>query len=224
MKGAMVIAVAAMVAAAGVANAENGLAFVVRPGLLINAAQVGYKTDNFFIGGGLEFASASWSNSYESVRHDTMVHPETTYTYKSASKIGASVFLPQVAAKYFWGGAAADKEGGFARPFVGASLFYSIASASATTTYNDSTYSDTTTSRALQGILGGNLGGTVSFGGEYYIARSLSLSAEFGMRYLFGDGNTKYHYENYSGPEDVSIKDQLGLGFTYTTLGLNFYF
>jgi hypothetical protein len=137
----MVVTVVAMVAAAGMANAEGGLAFSVRPGLLINATQVGYKTDNFFIGGGLEFASASWSNSYESVQHDTTVFPETTYTYKYGSKIGASVFLPQVAAKYFWGGAAAaDKDGGYARPFVGASVFYSIASINVTMTDDDSTY------------------------------------------------------------------------------------
>ena len=225
MRSAMVVAVAAIVAAAGMANAEGGLAFSVRPGLLINAAQVGYKTDNFFIGGGLEFASASWSNSYESVQHDTTVFPETTYTYKYGSKIGASVFLPQVAAKYFWGGAAAaGKDGGYARPFVGATMFYSIASASATTTNGDSTYKDTATSRSLQGILGGNLGGTVSFGGEYYISHSLSLSAEFGVRYLFGGTDVKYHYDGYSGPEDVAMKDKLGLGFTSTTLGLNFYF
>jgi len=225
MKGAMVVAVAAIVAATGMANAEGGLAFSVRPGLLINAAQVGYKTDNFFIGGGLEFASASWSNSYEGTQHDTTVFPETTYTYKYGSKVGASVFLPQVAAKYFWGGAeAATKDAGYARPFVGASLFYSIAMANATTTNDNSTYKDTATSRALQDILGGNLGGTVAFGGEYYISHSLSLSAEFGVRYLFGGTDVKYHYDNYSGPDDVAMVDKLGLGFTYTTLGLNFYF
>jgi hypothetical protein len=225
MRVAMVVTVVAMVAATSVANAEGGLAFTVRPGLLINAAQVGYKTDNFFIGGGLEFASASWSNSYESVQHDTTVFPETTYTYKYGTKIGASIFLPQVAAKYFWGGAAAaDEDGGYARAFVGASLFYSIASVGITMTDDDSTYKDTATSRSLQGILGGNLGGTVSFGGEYHISHGLSLSAEFGVRYLFGDTDVKYHYDNYSGPEDIAMKDKLGLGFTHTTLGLNFYF
>ena len=224
MRVAMVVAIVATVAA-GVANAEGGLAFTVRPGLLINAAQIGYKTDNFFIGGGLEFASASWSNSYERVQHDTTVFPETTYTYKYGSKIGASVFLPQVAAKYFWGGAAAgSREGGYARPFVGASLFYSIASVSVTQTDDDSTYKDTATSRSLKDIMDGNLGGTVSFGGEYYISHSLSLSAEFGVRYLFGGTDVKYHNDYYSGPEDVAMAEKLGLGFTYTTLGLNFYF
>ncbi len=225
MRGAMVVAVAAMVAAVHVANAEGGLAFTVRPGLLINAAQVGYSTDNFFIGGGLEFASASWSSSEERVQHDTTVFPETTYTYRHGTKVGASVFLPQVAAKYSWGGAtAAGRDGGYARPFVGASLFYSIASASVTTTDEDSTYKDTTTSRSLRDVLDGNLGGTVSFGGEYYISHSLSLSAEFGVRYLFGGTDVKYHNDYYNGYEDVALKDQLGLGFTYTTLGLNFYF
>jgi len=223
MRYAVVVVAVAMVAAAGVANAE-GLAFAVRPGLLINAAQVGYKGDNFFVGGGLEFASASWSNSYERVHHDTL-DPETTYTYKYGTSTKASVFLPQVAAKYFWGGGGdGEREAGYARPFVSTSLFYSIASVGVTRTADDSTYSDTTTSRSVQAILDGNLGGTTSFGGEYYISRNLSLSAEFGVRYLFGSSDVKYRYNDYSGPDEVAMKDKLGLGFTYTTLGLNFYF
>lgn len=219
-------AVAAIVIMAAVAAAgANGLAFSVRPGLIINAAQVGYKGDNYFIGGGLEFASASWTDNYQSTEYDTMVYPETSYVYKYGSSLKASVFLPQVAAKYFWGGTEGDERGGgFARPFVGATVFYSIATASVTNTDSDSTWKDTVTSNELQGVLGGNLGGTLSFGGEYYFTRSLSLTGEFGVRYLFGGTSEKYRNDLYNGYENVNASDKLGLGFTYTTLGLNFYF
>ena len=91
-------------------------------------------------------------------------------------------------------------------------------------TDGDSTYADTSASKSLKDVLDGNFGGTLSFGGEYYIARGLSLSAEFGTRFLFGGTDIKYRYDNYQGPEEVALKEKLGLGFTYTTLGLNFYF
>jgi hypothetical protein len=73
--------------------------------------------------------------------------------------------------------------------------------------------------------LGGNLGGTVSFGGEYYFSRHLALDGEFGVRYLFGNvGQTYRENEYYHGYDDVTQRERLGLGLTYTTLGLSFYF
>lgn len=221
------VAMALVIAmAVGAVHAEGGLAFCVRPGLLINAAHIGYKTDNLFVGGGLEFASASWNENQTKTVTDTFPESETTYTYKSGTKMDASVFLPQIAAKVFFGGGNEEsgQGGGFARPYLGLSAFYSLAMVSTSTTYGDSTYKDTMTSRMLQDVLGGNLGGTVSFGGEYYIARSLSLSAEFGARFLFGGIDQKYHHDYYYQYEDGVLKSKLGLGLTYTTLGLNFYF
>jgi hypothetical protein len=201
-------AVALVIALAVVAAyAEGGLAFCVRPGLIVNAAQIGYKTDNLFVGAGLEFASVSVSAK------------STSESYTYTSKYGVSVFLPQVAARAFFGRIGAEaSEAGFARPYGGASLFYSIAGASITSSDGATTWRDTTTEKLVKNVLGGKLGGTVSFGGEYYIARSLSLGAEFGIRYLLGG----VKYESYYGSETMSAS--LGLGFTYTTLGLNFYF
>lgn len=213
--------------AVGAVYAQGGLALCVRPGMLINAAHIGYKSDMFFIGGGLEFASASWKDDETRTVNDTGPYSETTYTVKYVTKMDASVFLPQVAAKVFFGGGGSEDGGqaaGSVRPYLGASAFYSLAMVSASTTYDDSTYKDTTTSRMLQDVLGGNLGGTVSFGGEYYISSSFAFSAEFGARFLFGGIDQKYHYDNYNGYQDVAMKSKLGLGLTYTTLGLNFYF
>jgi hypothetical protein len=214
--------------AVGAVYAQGGLALCVRPGMVINAAHIGYKSDMFFIGGGLEFASASWTDNETRTVRDSGGGWDTTYTNKYATKMEASVFLPQVAAKVFFGGSGSEEGGqaaGSVRPYVGASAFYSLAMVSSSTTYDDSTYKDTTTSRMLQDVLGGNLGGTVSFGGEYYISRSFAFSAEFGARYLFGGISQKSHYDYYSGYyEDVVMKSKLGLGLTYTTIGLNFYF
>jgi hypothetical protein len=192
--------------AVGAVHAEGGLAFCMRPGLLINAAHIGYKTDNLFVGAGLEFASASVSTKYTS----------ESYTY--TDKVGVSVFLPQVAARVFFGHIGEEASGaGYARPYGGASLFYSIAGASITGSDGETTWRDTTSERLIKDVLGGNVGGTVSFGGEYYIARSLSLGGEFGMRFLFGGTKYESYYEE-------TTTASLGLGFTYTTLGLNFYF
>ena len=201
----MAAAVLVIVVAAGAVHAQGGLAFCLKPGLLINAAHIGYKTDNLFVGAGLEFASASVSTKY------------TSESYTDTYKVGVSVFLPQVAARMFFGSIGEEASGaGYARPYAGASLFYSIAGASITRTDGETTWRDTTDERMVKDVLGGNVGGTVSFGGEYYIARSLSLGGEFGMRFLFG--GTKYE-SSYS-----TQTASLGLGFTYTTLGLNFYF
>jgi hypothetical protein len=218
------IAVAAIVVAAGAASAKDGLAFSLRPGLRVNAAQVGYKWNNFFFGGGLEFATASWTDYYETVYHDTTVFPETTFTYRQGREENASVFLPQVAARYYWGGET-GREAGFARPYVGVSAFFSLAAVSITRTGIDSIWKDDPASRLVQDSLGGNLGGTVAFGGEYYFSRHLALNGEFGVRYLFGNvGQTYRENEYYHGYDDVTQRERLGLGLTYTTLGLSFYF
>lgn len=205
MRREVAAVVLVVILAAGSAYAEGGLAFCVKPGLLINAAHIGYKADNLFVGGGLEFASVSVSTK------------STSESYTYTSNVGVSVFLPQVAARMFFGNIGEEASGvGYARPYGGASLFYSIAGASITTSDGETTRRDTTDERMIRDVLGGNVGGTVSFGGEYYIARSLSLGGEFGVRFLFG--GTKY--EGYS----YTSTSSLGLGFTYTTLGLNFYF
>ena len=205
MRRTVAVVALVVVLATGAIYAEGGLAFCVKPGLLINAAHIGYKTDNLFVGAGLEFASASVSTKY------------TSESNTSTSKYDVSVFLPQAAARMFFGRIGGESsEAGFARPYGGASLFYSIAGASITSSDGETTWRDTTAESSVKDVLGGNLGGTVSFGGEYYIARSLSLGGEFGIRYLFG--GTKYE-SSYS-----TQTASLGLGFTYTTLGLNFYF
>jgi len=224
MKRSMMFAVVALGIVVTSASAQGGLGLCLKPGFIINAAHIGYQSDKLFIGGGLEFASASWSSSYEHTSHDTWGGQETTYTSKGSDKLDVSVFLPQVAAKAFLGSVGEASEAGYARPYLWGSLFYSLAMAKATSSYNDSTFHDTLTERNVRDLLGGNLGGALAFGGEYFIARSLSLSGEFGARFFFGDTKEESHYNSYYGDDIYKNTAKLGLGFTYTTLGLNFYF
>jgi hypothetical protein len=208
-------AVVATIAIACVAvQADPGLAFSVKPSMLLNAAHVGYSTDNFFIGGGLEFASVSLSSEY------TYEYPEGE-EYTGKSKTDVSVFLPQVAARVNLMSIGGDtQDAGYARPFFGAVLFYSIATASITGSYGETTQHDTIMEKNVTDLLGGNIGGTVAFGGEYFIARALSLSGELGVRCVFGGASSEYEGYEYT----YVSSEQLGLGFTYTALGLNFYF
>lgn len=194
-------------------QAQPGLAFSVKPGLVLNAAQIGYKADNFFLGGGLEFASVSFSTS--------IIYEDESGTSRYSDKFDVSVFLPQVAARAYFGSIGSEsREAGYARPFAGASLFYSLACASVTESDGETTRHDTTMEKTIRDLLGGNLGGTLVFGGEYYIARGLALSGEFGVRYLFGGAKSTYDYYDYK----YTVQSKLGLGVTYTALGLNFYF
>ena len=187
---------------------ESGLALSVKPGMMINAAHIGYKTGSLFAGFGLEFGSVSVESktTYKDTVNDS--------TYVSSSKNDATVFLPQLATKIFFG--EASSEGTGAVPYIWLSVFYSVAMTKVT--YGGE--SDTIAAREMRDLLGGNLGGAIAFGGEYNFSSNFSLSGEFGVRLLFGGTKTKYN--SYYG--ERIYEDKLGLGFTYTAMGLNFYF
>jgi len=222
MKRLTILLLVGICAVAGTTWAQSGLGLSIKPGFIINAAHIGYKSDNLFIGGGLEFASASLSANFERTYKDTWGPRDTTITEKYGTKVDASVFLPQVAVKALLGGPGEEdgNERGYARPYIWGSVFYSLASVKSSFTYGDSTKHDTLTEKIAGDILGGNLGGTVAIGGEYYIAKSLSLSGEFGCRFLFGGIKQEFRDEYSSYVNDVTKLDgKLGLGVTYTTWG-----
>lgn len=208
MRRMLAVAAVAIVAAVGVVHAEGGFGMCLRPGLLVNAAQFGYKADNLFVGVGLEFATVGWSSK--------STYTESTYSYNFTSKYGVSVFLPQVAAKYYFG----TNGEGEVRPYASASLFYTLAGASITTSDGQTTVRDTSAERQMRDALGGNVGGTIAFGGEYLFTPHFSIGGEFGCRMLFGGTSSKYSGMGYSSVSSAS----LGLGVVYTALGLNFYF
>lgn len=206
-KATAMILVIAIAAAA--AHAQGGFAFCAKPGMLVNAAQFGYKSDALFAGVGLEFASVGVSSKSS--------HTDSSYSYEYSSKVDVSVFLPQLAFRYFFSPTAA----GEVRPYAAASVFYSLSSVRIQTTDGETTVRDTSAERTLGDVLNGNVGGTLGFGGEYFFSENFSLGGEFGCRALFGgvsDESSGY----YSGTYKYDYN--LGLGVVYTALGLNFYF
>jgi len=203
------VAVVGVVLAAGSVYAQGGFAFCAKPGMLVNAAQFGYKSDALFAGVCLEFASIGVSTKSSYV--------DSSYSYEYTSKIDVSLFLPQLAFKYFFSPTAA----GEVRPYAAASVFYSLSSVRIQTTDGETTVRDTSAERTLGDVLNGNVGGTIAFGGEYFFSEDFSLGGEFGCRALFG-GVSEESSGYYSGTYKYSYN--LGLGVVYTALGLNFYF
>jgi hypothetical protein len=210
----MMAAVAVLIIlAVGSADAQGGFALCVKPGMLVNAAQVGYKSDNLFAGVGCEFITAGLTSKYS--EHDG------SFSYNSTQKYDISMFLPQVALRYFFEGTGGEGGGGGeVRPYVTASAFYTLGSAKVSWSDGQTTTHDTLTERQLQDLLTGNVGGTVAFGGEYFFSPNFSLGGEFGCRWLSGGVKSSSGYEGYS----YVSSNSLGLGVVYTALGLNFYF
>jgi hypothetical protein len=207
-----------IVIGAGSASAQAGFALCVKPGMLVNAAHVGYKTDNLFAGVGCEFATVGLNS--KQTQTDSTYSPPTVYT--RTDKYDVSLFLPQVALRYFFGGTGEGETGtgGEVRPYAAASAFYSLSAARISSSDGETTVRDTSAERQLRDALDGNIGGTVAFGGEYFFVPGFSIGGEFGCRLLFGGQKSSYAEEGYS----YVSANTFGLGVVYTALGLNFYF
>jgi hypothetical protein len=207
MKYIVAVTIIIGVALATNLNAQSSsLAFCVKPGMLVNGAHFGYKTDMLFAGVGLEFGSVSVNSKYRVTYGDT--------TYEDKSKTNASVFLPQICARVYLGNNTQEEPG--IRPYVWLSVFYSIATAKVT--YNDQP--EIEAEKEIKDLLGGNYGGSLAFGSEYYFSPHFSIGGEFGIRTLFGGTKSEYTGSSYTYTDEVN----LGLGLTYTAFGLNFYF
>jgi hypothetical protein len=143
------------------------------------------------------------------------------------TKTDASIFLPQVAARFFFGGGGEGgsfgmgaEGGGEVRPYAAVSAFYSLSSARVSESDGVTTVRDTAYERQLNDMLTGNFGGTVAVGGEYFFVPGFSIGGEFGCRMLFGSQSESSYY--WSGSQVTT--ESFGLGVVYTALGLNFYF
>lgn len=149
------------------------------------------------------------------IRESLSFEAETTVT--TSYRVTGTVYLPQLAARvYLPGASAAGSEGTAARPYLGASVFYSLASVSIVR----DTVRDTATARIANDALRGNIGGTAAIGGEYAFSPNFAVSGEFGARMLFGGMSEEQKI--YRGT--MKTETALGLGFTYAALGISFYF
>lgn len=174
--------------------------------IVTSAAQFGYRASNFMVGVGLEYGGYSIE--------DRVIHTDTSGHEDSSSVEDAlrySVFLPEVAARYYFAGGEVSDQGGEISPYVGVSAFYSIGSPD----YVTSGIRDTATIRQIDKDLTGNLGGTLSVGVEYAFNRNFSIGGEFGLQ-LVSTRLTDY-------PDPGMTLNQLRAE-TQASLCLNYYF
>jgi hypothetical protein len=180
----------------------SGFAMSLKPGMYLTAAHFGYYSAKTFFGIGLEVASISVKSTY------------TYGTSTNTANVGATILLPELAGKIFLSDALSEDTG--IRPYIWLSAFYTIGMASMTSNgqHNDEA------EKSMEDLLSGNIGGLIGFGSEYFFSPQFSIGGEFGLRLMFGGTETEYSYGKYTS----TVKDNLGLGLTYTSLGLNFYF
>jgi len=185
-------------------NPEYGITLPLS--VVSSAAHFGYRTGKFLVGAGLEYSG--YSAEVRDIYRDTSGHADSS---KVSGAVRYSILLPQVAARYYFGGGDGSEQEGGISPYVGLSAFYSIGS----TDYIEYGVRDTAMIRALNRELTGNIGGSVAFGVEYAFSPSFSIGGEFGLRLVsivLGDE-----------PESSARQTEIGAE-THAALCLNYYF
>lgn len=185
-------------------NPEYGITLPLS--VVSSAAHFGYRTGSFLVGAGLEYSG--YSAEVRDIYRDTSGHADSS---KVSGALRYSIFLPQVAARYYFGGGDGSEQEGGISPYVGLSAFYSIGA----TDYIYDGVRDTAMIRQLNKELTGNLGGSVAFGAEYAFSPSFSIGGEFGLRLVsivLGDE-----------PKSYTVQTEIGAE-TYAALCLNYYF
>lgn len=173
-----------------------------------SAAHFGYRAGSFLIAVGLEYSG--YSGEDRDIYRDTSGHADSSSV---SSALRYSIFLPQVSARYYFGGAGEEgsQPDGTISPYVGLSAFYSIGSSD----YIEYGVRDTSVIRMLNDDLTGDFGGTVAVGAEYAFNQRFSIGGEFGLRLVSTSVGDQ--------PEPYTVHDEVGAE-THAALCLNYYF
>lgn len=177
-------------------SAQAGVAFGVKPGMVINAAYMGIKLGDLVPFCNLEAGRVK--SVYESRSKDGVGE-----IYESEFSILA--LMPQIGMKMFLGRRDV-------RPYLQGAVFTTLASV---TVLDDGTH-DETTEEMIEDYLTGLYGFCLGGGCEYFFAEGFSVGGEVDLRYFHADTEypTNYRIESYT--QSLSI--------SYTAIGLNFYF
>ncbi len=192
--------------------AVRGLLFGVSPGLMFQGAYVGWDAaERLTIVGGLDFArvSGSFADSGSS---------------KGSETISLGVYVPRLGARYDLTRRNVGRVNAFGTGslFTAFPTFDSSADAKAVAEFKK-----TMAASSLYGL-------TLGLGAEYTVAGGFSISAEYGLRFLFASTlssqtHTSTDFDPVTGKETTTTTtDTLdlsaGLQHTYTTVSLNFRF
>lgn len=197
-------------------DSQSQIAFGVSPGLNLNSAYIGYKTNKFVPFFGFQYFNAAFNYSEKGQHFDydqnAVVNYEDTYLYS------VSVYMPTLGLKYYL----VEKEK--VKAYTSLAITKPIVIGKARDNGVENT--DLTDYLKKLSIWGGELG----FGAEYYFDEQFSVGGEFGIRYLSLKDEltqtTTFYNPNTGMDQSTTITNKFSFRTTptYTKFSLNFYF
>ena len=229
MKKVSIVLTIASIVVASLTHAQ--LLFGVKPGMTGNSAQFGLKLGGLMAFGGLEFfrtATTIEENGSHIVYYYSNTYPFTSYyqlePYSDKDEASVNVYAPFVGAKILLGGGESGKVGAYITGIIGKPFI------------SGKSVSNGKESESTKKFFE-NLGAWMflaGFGGEIFFSEDFSIGGEFGLRvflvnYKEEETETLSAYDNqtgttryYNSPHKYDF--DLGMGITYSTLVLNYYF
>lgn len=229
MKKVIPFLLLASIVGAGVSNAQ--LLFGVKPGLTGNSAQFGLKLAGLMVFGGLEYLRTSATTEESGMRLQYYYNNTPPYNsyyrlepYKDNHETSLNVYAPFVGAKILLGGRESGKTGAYVTALIGKPIISGSSIDNGKESESTQKMFDNLSTWMFQ----------AGFGAEYFFSEEFSIGGEFGLRaflvnyteeddemtpvYDYQTGTTQYYKTSSKYNLD------LGLGITYSTIVLNYYF
>ena len=188
---------ATLVLSMNIVMVQGQAVFSVKPGLNLNGATFGFNGKNVQPFIGLRFVSGKLTSEY----HDANFPAND---YKNETKL--NIYMPNIGAKLFL------SESDVIRPYLQVAFYKPI--------IFGKRLEDGTESQTFKDNLN-NIkvwAGEFGFGTEYFLHPQFSLGGEFGLRVA----NLKEKYESQD--QTTTSTDKVGLGISYVSFSLNYYF
>lgn len=192
-----ILILATLVLSMNIFMVQGQAVFSVKPGLNLNGATFGVNGKKLQPFIGLRFASVKFTSEY----HDAN-YPANDY--KDETRL--NIYMPNIGAKLYLSGSEVIK------PYLQLALYKPI--------IFGKQLQDGTENQAFKDNLN-NIkvwAGEFGFGTEYFLHPQFSLGGEFGLRV----GNVKDKYESQD--QTTTSTDKVGLGISYVSFSLNYYF
>lgn len=210
-------------------TASAQLVFGVKPGLTANSAQFGLHVGPIMLLGGMEFLRTSATTEESGTRLNYVYSGYPPYygtyqlvPYNDKFETSVNVYVPFAGVKLLLASREAGKTGAYVTAYIAKPI---ISGESSTNGKEDQDTKDFFDNLGVWAFQAG-------FGGEYFFSESFSIGGEFGLRmfianYKEEDSQTQTVYDGVSYRTYTTSNKydlDLGLGITYSTLCLNFYF
>ncbi len=168
--------------------------FTVKPGLNLNSANVGIRSEKFVPYFGLQFLNVSdrykHNDEYESTDRETKIH----------------VYMPYLGFKAYI----------YNKELIKGSLVATVFKPLIFGKETDQGEENVSYRENLKNLK--IWGGEIGFCSEFFLNEHFSIGGEFGFRFCF------YKSERVSDWGDYSYKEDLNLNMTYVSGSMNFYF